>query len=164
MIFKQSILKKEKIKFIFLWICVLTPMVPIIFLNLISYDSFPFLCILLLMLFLPIYFLILIISLKNLEWFYIYSDRIEVRCLFGLKNIVYYDNVLFVEEIDIKLSSRGMTTRFYMFVDGRNNNNIINVNSCYNNKKFNLRIYKTPELEEYIVKTIGLQIKSDNLA
>ena len=78
---------------------------------------------------------------------------------FWEKNSVYFDNVIFVEELQINLSSRGMEKTFYIFNDGRkNNNNILDVNSCYNSKKYNLRIYKTAELENYILNIRNLPI------
>lgn len=52
-----------------------------------------------------------------------------------------------------------MEKTFYIFNDGRkNNNNILDVNSCYNSKKYNLRIYKTAELENYILNIRNLPI------
>lgn len=99
----------------------------------------------------PILIIILLIGFKNLEWYIVYNNKIEVRNIYGIKNIVFYDSVLFIEELEINLTTRGMNKKFYIFNDGRkNNNSIFNINSCYNNKKFNLRIYKTKELENYI--------------
>ena len=95
--------------------------------------------------------------MKNLEWYCIFNDRIEVRCPFGKKNVVYYNNILFVEEVGISLTTRGEDKPFYVFNDGRKNNgNIFNVNSCYNKRKYNVRIYKTSMLENYIM---GMEMK-----
>ncbi len=95
-----------------------------------------------------------------MEWFCIYQDRIEVRNIYGIRNVVYYKDVLFVEELDIPLGSYGWKKRFYIFNDGRNNNDSdIDYNSCYNSKKYNLRIYKTPQLEDYITNVLGLNIE-----
>ena len=64
-----------------------------------------------------------------------------------------------VEDIEINLTTRGMKRRFLIFNDGRkNNSNFFDLNSCYNNKKFNLRIYKTNELENYIINTLKYKV------
>jgi hypothetical protein len=103
----------------------------------------------------PISLLAFLLYLNQLEWYFIYSDRIEVKGLFSVKNTVCFEKVLFVERVEIPLTSRGMYRTFFIFNDGRKNNgNILDSNSCYNQKKYNLRTYITPELEEYISKTL----------
>lgn len=159
MIFKQKVLKEEKIKFGILISCVAVPYIAIVIINFINQYKIKPLVTLLIIIILPILLLIIFIGIKNLEWYYIYSDHIETRNLYGLKNTVFYDNVLFVEEVKINLTTRGMKKEFYIFNDGRkNNNNMFDNNSCYNNKKFNLRIYKTKELEKYIVDILKINI------
>ena len=59
------------------------------------------------LIFLPIWLLMLLIGFKNIEWFCIYDDHIDVRTIYGIKNSVYYDNVSFVEEVGISLTARG---------------------------------------------------------
>ena len=161
MIFKQGVLREEKIKFFVGIIGVFVPYSVIISIALMCLHEIRILITFLLILFLPLFFLVLLFSLMNLEWFHIYDDRIEARYIFGIKNIVYFDNVLFVQELTINLTSRGMKKKFYVFNDGRkNNNNILDVNSCYNRKAFNLRIHKTYELENYIQNSLKLKIVS----
>ena len=102
----------------------------------------------------------LFLSLTKLEWYLVYVDKIEARWILGVKNVVYFENVLFVEETKIPLTNRGMYKTFFIFNDGRKNNgNILDCNSCYNHKRYNLRIYATTELEEYIATTLLLKIK-----
>ena len=103
----------------------------------------------------PISLLALLLYLNQLEWYFIYSDRIEVKGLFSVKNTVYFEKVLFVERVEIPLTSRGMYRPFFIFNDGRKNNgNILDSNSCYNRKKYNLRTYITPELEVFITEIL----------
>ena len=111
---------------------------------------------------LPIFLIALLLSLSQLEWYLIYSDRIEVKGLFSIKNTVYFDKVLFAERVEIPLTNSGMYVPFFIFNDGRKNNgNILDSNSCYNRKKYNLRTYITPELEEYITKTLHIKIQGN---
>lgn len=159
MIFKQGVLKEEKIKFL---IAIIAPFIPFLVVAIIGmvHQEFQAVVVFLLTIFLPLFSLILLFGLMNLEWFNIYEDRIEARYIFGVKNIVYFDNVLDVQQVKINLTTRGMEKEFYIFNDGRkNNNNLANVNSCYNKKNFNLRIYKTPELEKFIhIKNLTIQV------
>ena len=158
MLFKQGVIKEEKIKLFIGIIGGILPYIPIILVGVSDRHNVKPLIVLLLLLS-PIYILLVLLGLINLEWFYIYSDRIEVRYIFGKKNIVYFDKVSFVEETTINLTSRGMKKEFYIFNDGRkNNNSYFDLNSCYNKKKFNLRIYKTEMLEAFISNSIGLNI------
>lgn len=159
MIFKQGILKEEKIKFAIVLACALIPLTALIILGLLNNDNIRLLMTFALIFYFPIFLLSVFWGAINLEWFYVYDDRIEVKYIFGDKNIVYYDEILFVEELKINLTNRGMEKEFYIFNDGRkNNNNILGVNSCYNKKKFNLRIYKTAKLENYIISNIKSKI------
>jgi hypothetical protein len=46
-----------------------------------------------------------------------------------------------------------------MFNDGRKNNgNAFDLNSCYNKKRYNLRIYKTREFESFIKNTLKIAL------
>lgn len=104
--------------------------------------------------------LALLLSLNELEWYDVYEDRIEAKCIFGRKNIVYYREVQFVELVMIMIT-RGIQTPFYIFNDGRkNNSSILDINSPGNKKKFNLRIHYSPEMENHILNTLGMQITS----
>ena len=159
MIFKQGVLKEEKQKFSILLICSCLPMFVIILIALLNKTDLKILTFFISIFCIPLFLVILLIDFYNLEWYHIYEDRIEVRCIFGIKNIVCYNDVVSVDEVKINLTSRGMEKTFYIFNDGRrNNNNVLNVNSCYNKKRFNLRIYKTYELEKYIVDHLNLKV------
>lgn len=160
MIFKQKVLKEEILKLILSLINIAVPFIVIGVWVIINEDSImPFL-VFTLVLFLPTFLLALLLSLAQLEWYYIYMDRIEAKNIFGIKNTVYFDDVLFIEKTRIPLTTRGMYKTFFVFHDGRRNNgNILYNNSCYNHKKYNFRIYMTLELEQYIVSTLRLNIK-----
>lgn len=114
-------------------------------------------------LFLPIILLSLLWDFWYLEWYYVYEDHIEVRTIYGIKNIVYYSNVLFVEEKVIYLTMHGyLQETFYIFNDGRKKDRkTFGIGRYYNRKKYNLRIYKTKELENYIVNTLKIKIVSN---
>ena len=154
MIFKQGILRIEKIKF-------LSGLIPYIALIAIMavLRTDPFDIMLLAAVFSPLLILTLLFGAVYLEWFYIYGDRIEVRTVFGKKNTVYYRQTSFVEETEINLTLRGMPKTFYIFHDGRNNHEsgAYAMNSCYNKKKYNLRIYKTDKLEAYIKTVLRIE-------
>ena len=159
MIFKQNVLKEEIIKFLIVVIGVHTIFISIIVIGLITEENPELLLFSLSIIFIPILILMILIGFKYLEWYCIYDDHIEVRNIYGKKNSVFFNNVSSVEEIKINLTTRGMKKVFYIFDDGRKNNgNIFDVNSCYNNKKFNLRIYKTNELENYITNTLKFKV------
>ena len=90
----------------------------------------------------------------------IFNFAKEQALLLNFKNLRLYTD----EEdnfIATKLYEKlGMEKEFYILNDGRKNNkNFANINSCYNKKKFNLRIYKTPELEKFIhIKNLTIQV------
>lgn len=162
MIFKQKVLKEEKIKFLIEVASVLISYIAILVIGLITKENFKFLVFGLSMLFLPILILMILIGFKYLEWYCIYEDRIEVRNIYGEKNSVYFNNVSNIEQVKISLTTRGLKKVFYIFNDGRkNNSNIFDINSCYNNKKFNLRIYKTNKLENYLMNTLKFKVNGE---
>lgn len=162
MIFKQSVLKEEKIKFFIVIIGVIAIYIAILVIGLITEEDPKLMVFGLSIIFIPILITMILIGFKYLEWYYIYDDHIEVRNIYGKKNSVFFNNVSSVEEIEINLTTRGMEKVFYIFNDGRKNNrNIFNINSCYNNKKFNLRIYKTNELENYIIDMLKFKVISE---
>ena len=159
MIFKQKVLKEEKIKFEIGMLAVTVPYIALIIVLGFLYRSEWIPIVVLTLIFLPIYLLMLLIGFDNLEYFCIYDDHIDVRTIYGIKNSVYYDNVLFVEEAGISLTTRGPKKTFYIFNDGRKNNgNAFDLNSCYNKKRYNLRIYKTKELESFIKNTLKIAV------
>ncbi len=163
MIFKQSILKEEIIKYLIILFVGLIVPIALIIIVLINHDDLKLLMIFILLFYIPIFFLLNIFGLKNLEWFVIYKDKMEARCLFGIKNIVYYDKIISIEEVAINLTSRGMEKQFYILNDGRkNNNSLLNINSCYNKKKFNFRIYKNTELENYITNNLNINVNYEH--
>ena len=159
MVFRQGVLKEEKIKFLIAVIGVMIPYATIAIISLVRHEKLDEAAMFLLIIFLPIFVLTVLFASVYLEWFYIYDDRIEARFVFGRKNVVFFDSVLFVEQTEIDLITKGMRKTFYIFNDGRkNNNSFLNLNSCYNNKKFNLRICKTSELENFInTKQLSIQ-------
>lgn len=160
MIFKQGISKEEKIKFLSSIIAILIIPLVILIIEIIKEESLEPFIFFLLIFFIPILLIMILIGLNNLEWFYIYEYKIEARCIFGIKNIVYFKDVLFVQELKINLTVKGMAREFLVFNDGRkNNNSYFDITSCYNKKKTNLRIYKTPEIENYITTTLKFKIE-----
>ena len=162
MIFKQNVLKEEKIKFLINNICVFTSYIAILVIGLIIKEDLKLLLFYTSLIFVPILILMILIGFKNLEWYCIYDDHIEVRNIYGKKNSVFFNNVSSVEEVEINLTNRGMEKMFYIFNDGRKNNStILNINSCYNNKKFNLKIYKTNKLEDYIINTFKFKVNGE---
>ena len=163
-IFKQKVLKEEKIKFGILMSVIVFVYVALAVIIVVNQNDLYALLILTLI-FLPWFLTSLLVALYYLEWFCVYEDRIEVKTVFGIKNSVYYDKVCYIEEQKINLTTRGLVKDFYIFNDGRKNtSNTLDVNSCYNNKKRNVRIYKTNELENYINNyiNVALRIKINN--
>lgn len=162
MIFKQNILKEEKIKLLIVVLCVFTLFISILAIGLIKNENPKLLIFVLSIIFFPIFILMILVGFKYLEWYCIYDDHIEARNIYGVINTVYFYNVLYIEKVTVNLTTRGMEKIFYIFNDGRkNNNNLLNINSCYNNKKFNFRIYKTDELENYIKNTLKIKVYNE---
>ena len=161
MIFKQKVLKEEKIKFGMGLACVAIPYVIMALIDIIRDNEVEDLLLFYLIFVVPIFLLLVLMGLSNLERYYIYDDHIEVRNIYGKKNSVFFKNVSFVEEVKINLMTNGMPKTFYIFNDGRKNNeNKFDINSCYNRKKINLRIYKTEELENYVTNILKLNINA----
>lgn len=110
--------------------------------------------------FLPFSILMAFGAITTLEWFCIYEDRIEARGVLGCKNIVYYKDVEYVEERMLPLNIKDCVSPHYIFHDGRKNSGgILEHISSPNKKKYTLRIYKTPALENYILNTLHLEIR-----
>ena len=155
MIFKQAILKEEKIKF-GIGVGSVAFVELLIFVLELTHGDFMFR---LSVIFLPCLVLMICIGLNYLEWYCIFDDRIEAKCIYGVKNAVYYNEVKSIKETSINLTARGFEKTFYIFDDGRkNNNNFFDVNSCYNRKKYNLRIYKTKKLESFVLNSLKLNV------
>ncbi len=99
----------------------------------------------------PITFLIFLLidssNLDMIEWFFIYDDKIEVRGIFGIKNTVYLRDIKYVEDIYFYFC-RSTFKHLYIFDDGREEK--INRKKWTNKKKRSFRIYKTPELENFL--------------
>lgn len=160
MVLKQRILKEEIIKLLLSLIGITIPFLAIGFLVITNKDTVQLFLVFILVLYLPVFLLGLLLGALQLEWYFIYTDRIEAKGIFGVKNTVYFQDVLFVERTEIPLTNRGMYKTFFIFQDGRKNNeNFLGRNSCYNRKKYNFRIYMTPELEKYITKTLQMEIR-----
>ena len=83
MIFRQKILKEEKIKFAILNLCVTLPWIILIFVSLRSKEELKSMVGFTLIAYLPLFILSLILSFKNLEWYDVFEDRIEVHSIDG---------------------------------------------------------------------------------
>ncbi len=93
---------------------------------------------------------------SKVEWFYIYEDRIESRCALGKNNVVYFENVKYIEFALIQVDAH-MVDKFYIFNDGRVNTKKKKLEP-FNNESLNLRINKTKELEQFIKETLKIEI------
>ena len=161
MLLKQKIMKEEKIKLCLSLICVLIPWVAILALIIVNGDDINAYLVFTLVLYLPVFLMVLFLGLCRFEWYCVYNDRIEACGIWGIKNKAYYRDVLYIEEVEIPLTSRGTYKTFFIFRDDRKSNgNILERESCYNRKEYSFRIYKTRELEDCIVNTLRLEIKS----
>ena len=159
MVFKQGIPKEEKTKFFVGNLCIFIPFFVLTAIFVFNSDNICGWLLFSLLTFGPLFVAALFISIHQLEWFSVYRDRIDVRNVFGVKNMVFYENVQYVEEREIPLTSRGTYKTFYIFVDGRKTRrDLYGRRSCYNSRKYNLLIYKTPELENYISNVLHLKI------
>lgn len=160
MVFKQGILREEKMKFFVGNLCILVPFFALIAILVFNGDNISGWLLFSLLTFWPLFVAALFISIYQLEWFSVYHDRIDVRNVFGVKNTVFYETVQYVEEREIPLTSRGTYKTFYIFVDGRKNRrDLYGRRSCYNSRKYSPIIYKTPELENYILNVLHLEVK-----
>lgn len=160
-VFRQRISEEEKWKFISIPIVFCAVWLPLVLVGIIRDGEMGLVLTATVIIFTPILLLGALPGLYYLEWFCVYSDRIEARTVYGIKNIVYFRDVQFVEELQIKLTTRGVSRAFYIFHDGRqcyNNQAVLPHNSCYNKKKYSFRIRKTPELENYIRNTLCFEI------
>ena len=99
MVFKQGVLKEEKIKFLIGYICTLFPLIFLDFL--IGNESYEYKFTLFIVIFVPIHLITLALSLDALEWYYVYNDRIEFITLYGKINVVYFEKVIFIEKVKI---------------------------------------------------------------
>lgn len=99
-------------------------------------------------------------ALSMPEWFYIYEDRIEARCIWGCKNKVMIHDVAAVEEVMLHINSYAQCP-YYVFYDGRkmHKDGFEGRSTFLNYKKYMLRIHKTPEVEDYILNTLHLEIQ-----
>ena len=88
MIFKQSVLKEEKIKFFIVIIGVIAIYIAILVIGLITEEDPKLMVFGLSIIFIPILITMILIGFKYLEWYYIYDDHIEVRNIYGKKNSV----------------------------------------------------------------------------
>ena len=158
MLFKQEVLKERKSGSVF--VCILSSFFPILVMTTKSFwdiNDWKMQILVLVLFCLPL--ISIVVSLcTDMEWYCVHKDRIEARCVFGIRNIVYYDKVLFVEERKISVS-KGCYKQFYIFNDGRKNNRTnSDYNDHFNRKKYNLRIYKTERLEDFITNELKLEI------
>ena len=57
------------------------------------------------------------VCIARTEWFYIYEDRIEARSVFGIRNVVYFCDVISIQEKVLRLN--GLLVAYYFFKDNR---------------------------------------------
>ena len=95
-------------------------------------------------------------GLNKIDWFYLYEDRIEARYALRVNNVVYYENVKFIEDVKIDVDAQ-IVNSFYIFNDGRVNTKK-NKLEPINNKSINLRINKTKELEDFVKNNLQIEI------
>ncbi len=114
---------------------------------------------LLLIFVLPIALIMALCCAASCEWFCVYEDRIEVMWLLGKRNTVYFKDVEYVEKTSVSLGGKLWRVDYYIFNDGRKNNDMLDQNSWLNKKKFNVRIYRTPELEA-LIGELGIEIRA----
>ena len=100
--------------------------------------------------------------LHECEKFEIYEDKIIVRNALRIKNVVLLKNVKFVEEGKLPLLDKGpVDVDYYILNDGRKNKRPgwPHRNKFINRKKYNLRIYKTAELEAFLKERFEIRKK-----
>ena len=100
---------------------------------------------------------------QEMEWFEIYEDKIIVRNnALRIKNMVLFKNVKFVEEGKLNLLNNAPElVDYYILNDGRKNKRPgwPHKNEFRNRKKYNLRIYKTDELETFLKERFEIRQK-----
>ena len=101
-------------------------------------------CVILLLLFIIPLGLASLVAIIQTEWFLIYEDRIEAKNIFRIKNKVYYNKIIFVEEIAVKIV-RGNDCPILIINDGRKDyvKSFFKEPQICNNTKYNLRIPKS---------------------
>lgn len=162
MIFKQHPSKEELLKFfIYLAIMIALPLLLLIIVLIREIDAINAYLVLL-AIYMPLLTIAILVQLRYLEWYIAYEDRIEVRNIYGIKKVVYVKDIKSVKEEKIAMTSRGMYRTFYIFDDGRKDG-VLECNSCYNKKKYNLRVYKTKEFEIFVSDRIAIYKESSNL-
>lgn len=155
MIFKQHPSKEELLKFfIYLAIMIALPLLLLIIVLIREIDAINAYLVLL-AIYMPFLTIAILIQLRYLEWYIAYEDRIEVRNIYRIKNVVFVKDIKSVKEEKIAMTSRGTYRPFYIFDDGRKDG-AFDCNSCYNNKKYNLRVYKTKKFEKYVCDRIEI--------
>ena len=111
----------------------------------------------------PVYFLGIVLNyvLHDFEMFEIYEDKIVARNILRIKNTVLFENVKFVEEGKLNLLLHGEIVDYYILNDGRKNKRPgwQYRNDFRNRKKYNLRIYKTDELEAFLKERFEIRHK-----
>ena len=108
MIFKQGVLKEEKIKFSIILTCLFILLFSLLIISIICEGTFELIFTFFSIILLPLFLILLLFQLNCFEWFCIFNDRIEVRCPYGIKNKVYFNKILSIEEVSINLTTRGM--------------------------------------------------------
>lgn len=102
--------------------------------------------------------ILMYVCIARTEWFYIYEDRIEARSVFGIRNVVYFCDVIMIQE---KFLGVKVSFSYYFFKDNRKTHKEEGQKckftetekgspNAFNTKKYCLRIHKTPRLEEFI--------------
>ena len=101
-------------------------------------------------------------GLFDSERFEIYEDKIIVRNnALRIRNMVLLENVKFVEEGKLSIGGAENFVDYYILNDGRKNKRSgwQYRNGIYNKKKYNLRIYKTEELEAFLKERFEIRQK-----
>ena len=146
--FKQKVMKEELIKFAVVFGIELAFVCILCIISLMRDEDAIAVMLGFLVVFSPILIAITLIGLYYLEHFEIYDDKIVVKTIYGIKSQVMLCDVLSVEEKKINLIGRGELLRdFYVLNDGRKDRV---TDGCHNGKKYNVRIYKTPELTAFL--------------
>ena len=103
--------------------------------------------------------ILMYVFIARTEWFYIYEDRIEARSVFGIRNVVYFCDVISIQEKVLSLN--GLLFAYYFFKDNRKTHKKEGQKckftetekgwpNAFNTKKYCLRIHKTAKLEAFI--------------
>lgn len=105
---------------------------------------------------LPVCLFLILMPLNYYEWFCFYADRVEVRCVFGIKSVAYYKDVTFIEKKKLA-GNYSRCWMAYLFHEDKKEirwrfSDILDYEFSiwYNRRRRNVRVYYTEELERFI--------------